>query len=461
MLYNRFPRQKGLTSREHWNIFAACMKQGMTVIVALAVLAGFSSEAASQTRPEVGGTITTGPTVELLSIAVEDFRLPGGFATADDSLLAWDLKEIFRDDLAFSLYFNVVQVDSAFLFDFARGEMSIDDWIYLGAQLLVSGRIEKEGDGLLFTVDVTDLFRNRNIYNRDFVGSVEQYRYMAHDAAADILFNLTGEEGCYHSKIVYASDATGASEIYICDFDGHEPVQITEDNSIDVLPSWNSDGERIFYTSYKNGNPDLFAYITDQEKSYVVSNRAGLNSAASASPDGKYIACTLTIADNSEIYLLDQTGRIMRRLTFNSMIDSAPTWSPSSRELAFTSDRTGTPQIYITDIEGLNTRRLTYLGSYNDQASWSPRGDLIAYSSREPEGFQIYTIDITGQFPRKLTEIGANEAPSWSPDGLHIVFSHIVDGRYQLHTMDYSGRNVKRLNLPGNCKTPEWSKNLR
>ena len=431
------------------------------MIFVLGVFVMMPSDAASQARPEVGGTITAGPTIELLSIAVEDFRLPGGFDTADDSLLAWDLKRVFRDDLAFSLYFNVVGIDSAFLADFAKGKMSIDDWIYVGAQLLVSGRIDKEEEGLLFTVDVTDLFRNRNIYNRDFVGSVERYRYMAHDAAADILFNLTGEEGCYHTKIVCASDATGAFEIYTCDFDGHDPVQITKDNSIDVLPSWNNDGERIFYTSYKNGNPDLFVYVIDQEKSFVVSNRSGLNSAAAVSPDGKYIACTLTIADNSEIYLLDQTGRIVRRLTFNSMIDSSPAWSPSSKEIAFTSDRTGTPQIYITDIEGLNTRRLTYLGSYNDQASWSPRGDLIAYASREPEGFQIYTIDITGEFPHKLTEIGANEAPSWSPDGLHIVFSHIVDGRYQLHTMDYNGRNVKRLDLPGNCKTPEWSKNLR
>jgi TolB protein len=461
MDYCRLPKRKGLTSAERWDIIAAGMNRGFLFIVVLAVFLALPSEVASQTRPEVGGTITTGPTVELLSIAVEDFRLPAGFYTADDSLMAWDLKEIFRDDLAFSLYFNVVEADSAFLADFARGGMSIDDWIYVGAQLLVSGRIEKEREGLLFTVDITDLFRNRNIYNRDFVGSAEKYRYVAHDAAADILYNLTGEQGCYHSRLVYASDATGASEIYVCDFDGYDPIQITEDNSIDVLPSWNSDGERIFFTSYKNGNPDLFAYVFDQRKSFVVSNRAGLNSAAAVSPDGKYIACTLTIADNSEIYLLDQTGRIMRRLTFNSMIDSAPTWSPSSTEIAFTSDRTGTPQIYVTDIEGLNTRRLTYRGSYNDQASWSPRGDLIAYTSREPEGFQIYTIDITGQFPRKLTEIGVNEAPSWSPDGLHIVYSHIVDGRYQLHTMDYSGRNVRRLNLPGNCKTPEWSKNLR
>jgi len=431
-----------------------------TLLITACFLISFESGAA-QSRSEVGGTIVAGPSIELLSVAVEDFRMPSGFSTPEDSILVWDLNQTLKQDLIFSLYFNVVTVDSAFLADFAQGKMKLDDWIYLGAQLLVSGRVEKEGDGIIFTVDVTDIFRNKNVYDRDFVGPAQRYRYLAHQAAADLLFNLTGEEGCYFSRIVYSSDETGTPQIYVCDFDGYSPVAITANKSINVLPSWSSDTERLYFTSYLSGNPDLYTYVFSQEKEFVVSARPGINSAAAASPDGKYIACTLTLAGNSEIYLLDNTGRIVRRLTFTSMIDSSPAWSPSSRELAFTSDRTGTPQIYITDVEGLNTRRLTYSGNYNDQASWSPRGDMIAYSSREPEGFQIYTIDITGQFARKMTEIGANEAPSWSPDGLHIVYSHVVDGRYQLHIMDYDGGNKRRFDLPGNCKTPEWSKNVR
>ena len=450
-----------MTRRRERDIFAPVMRYRSLFGALIGLIFIIPPDLNSQTRPEVGGTIVAGPTIELLSVAVEDFRMPSGFSTPEDSILVWDLKQILRDDLVFSLYFNVVQVDSTFLKDFARGKMKLDDWIYLGAQLLISGRVEREGDGIVFTVDVTDIFRNKNIYDRDFIGPAQRYRYLAHEAAADLLYNLTGEEGCFHSKIVYSSDAFGNPEIHICDFDGFAPAQITDNRAINVLPSWSHDGERLYYTGYLNGNPDLFTYIFSQEKSFVVSARPGINSAAAASPDGKYIACTLTVAGNSEIYLLDNTGRIIRRLTFTSMIDSSPAWAPSSRELAFTSDRTGAPQIYVTDVEGLNTRRLTYEGSYNDQPSWSPRGDLIAYASREAEGFQIYTIDITGQYARKMTEIGGNEAPSWSPDGLHIVYSHVVDGRYQLHIMDYDGGNKRRIVLPGSCKTPEWSKNMR
>ena len=450
-----------MTSIRQWNIIGPMMIRNGFAILVFFICVLPSGSVYSQQRSEVQGQITTGPATELMSIAIDDFKVPSGFQTLEDTLLVRDLQSVLTFDLAFSLYFNIVKVDSMFLADFAKGRMSLDDWIYLGAQFLVSGRVEREGAGIIFAVDVTDIFRNRNIYNRDFVGTADRFRYLAHQAAADMLLHLTGEEGCYSSRITYSSDATGNREIYACDFDGHAPLRITHDNSICLLPSWSSDVEKIFYTSYKSGNPDLYAYYLDQEKSYVISARDGLNYAASASPDGKYLACVLSIAGNSEIYLLDYSGRIIRRLTYSPLIDSAPTWSPSSREIAFTSDRTGTPQIYIIDIEGLNTRRLTFQGNYNDQASWSPRGDLIAYSSREPEGFQIYTVDITGASPRKLTEIGANEGPSWSPDGLHIVYAHLVDGRYQLYLMDYNGLNKQRLDLPGNCKTPEWSRNFR
>jgi TolB protein len=417
--------------------------------------------ALAQKRPEVGGQITTGPSIQLLSIGIDNFRLPAGFITMNDSLMAGDMKKILKDDLAFSLYFNVVEIDTAFLNQFAKGTMSLDDWIYLGAQMLVSGRIDRESQGIIFTVDVTDAQRNKNVYSRDFVGDPAEYRYLVHRVAADLLFNLTGEQGVYQSKIIYSSDASGNSDIYICDFDGYGSKALTNDKAMDVIPTWAADNQRIYYTGYKRGNPDLYAYNLADSKTVPISTRTGLNMGAAASPDGKYIAATLSLSGNSDIYLLDASGRIVRQLTFSKMIDTSPTWAPSSREIAFTSDKTGLPQIYITDSEGLNMRRLTYSGDYNDEASWSPRGDLIAYTSRTSDGFQIFAIDIAGLSPQRLTDVGYNETPTWSPDGLHITYSSNVTGTYQLWQMDYNGMNKRQLQLPGNCMTPDWSKNQK
>jgi TolB protein len=440
------------------------MKKKTNLVLTFTWLLCMTSLSYSQNKgnaPEVSGTIVTGPTIQLLTVAIGDFRLPTGFVTPEDSVLAIEMKNVLRNDLAFSLYFNVVQPDSAFLADFAKGKMNLDDWIYLGAQMLISGRIEREADGMLFTADVTDIARNKNVYTHDFVGEPQNYRYIMHQAANDILYNLTGEEGAYFSKIVYASDASGHFEIWNCDFDGYAPTQITHDNNIDIIPSWSNDRQKIYFTSYKKDNPDLYVYDLTTAKSTAFSARTGINTGAVQSPDGKYIAATLSMGGDAEVYLLDSMGRILKRLTFSKMIDTAPSWSPTSREVAFTSDRTGLPQVYITDTDGLNTRRLTFQGDYNDQPAWSPKGDLVAYSSRERDGFQIYTVNVVDGTTRKLTYDASNEGPSWSPDGLHIVYASDATGPFKLMVMDYNGMNKRQLDAPGNCKTPKWSENIK
>lgn len=437
------------------------MNKTYSISILVLILILVLSFQVSGQKTEVKGIITTGPAISLITVALEDFKLAGSLASFDDSLLADSLKQVLKDDLVFTLYFNIVDPDPVFLVDFAGGQMSLDDWIYIGAQMLIKGRLNEHEGLLTLSLDVIDIFRNKLIYNNEFLGERGTYRYIAHRAAADLLLNLTGEKGVFDSKIVYSNNDGINTDIYVCDFDGFNPTRITTDPDIDILPAWSQSGDRIYFTSYRQGNPDLYCYVFEKDEEYVVSSRKGLNYAAAVSPDGKYIAVTLSISGNSEIYLLDTSGRIMRRLTYSWGIDTSPTWSPNSREIAFISDRAGNPQLYITDIDGTNTRRLTYFGNYIADPAWSPRGDFIAYCSREAGQFQIYTVDITGQNAYKLTEIGSNEAPSWSPDGLHIVYSSNVDGPYSLWTMNFDGSGKRKLSLKGICKSTDWSVNLK
>lgn len=425
------------------------------------LLAGLFFIQANAQRSEVTGTITSGPTISLISIAIDDFRLSDSLYNLSDTVYADSIKAILIYDLIFSLYFNVVEPDSTFLVDFANGKMNLEDWIYIGAQMLIKGRLEKHGELYTLNIDVIDIFRNKMIYTNQFLGSSLDYRTIAHKAAADILLNLTGERGVFDTKIVYSSQINDNRDIYICNFDGTNPIRITKDPGVDQIAVWSHNGDRIYFTSDRKDNHDLYCYVFENNKIYTISSREGLNYAAASSPDGKYIAATLSISGNAEIYLLDSSGRIMRRLTYSWGIDTSPTWSPNSREVAFISDRSGNPQLYVTDIDGINTRRLTYYGDYIGDPAWSPRGDYIAYCSREVGQFHIYTVDITGQNAYKLTEIGSNEAPSWSPDGLHIVYTSNVDGKYSLWTMNFDGSGKRKLNSDGVCKSPDWSVNLR
>lgn len=410
---------------------------------------------------EVDGVIIAGPTISLISVAVDDFKLNNDLTDPADSLFSSNLKSTLIEDLLFSLYFSVVKPDSAFVADFAKGQMKIDDWIYLGARMLISGRLDKHADLYTLSLEVVDVQRNKLIYNNQFMGSGQTYRTMAHRIAADLLLNLAGERGVFDTKIAYSSQVGNKRDIYICDFDGYNAVKITDDSYLNQMPAWSHNGDRIYFTSDRKGKHDLYYYLFEKDAVYSISSREGLNFAAAPSPDGKYIAVTLSLPGNSEIYLLDSSGQIIRRLTHSLAIDTSPTWSPNSGQIAFISDRAGNPQLYVTEVDGINTRRLTYYGDYIADPVWSPRGDYIAYCSREAGQFQIYIVDITGQNAYKLTEIGSNESPSWAPDGFHLVYSSNADGAYGLYIMNFDGSGKKKLNVKGICKSPSWSVNLQ
>jgi TolB protein len=439
------------------------MKRFFAIIIVCLLLLAII--AANAQKTDVRGRITKGKTTSLLTVALDKFLLDSSINTATDSSTADSLWQIFRNDLEFTLYFNIVQPDSAFLTDIVGKAMTLDDWIYVGAQMLFKGRMSKQEGIFTLGLEAIETSRNKLTYSHEFLGDIARYRYIAHRAADDLLQNLTGEKGVFYSKIAYVSEDNSGSNIFICDFDGFNPIQIAADHSrgkpIDVLPSWSAAGDKIFFTSYRQGNPDLYCYDFAANNLASISSRQGLNYSAAQSPDGKSLAVALSYGNNFEIYILDNSGKIVHQVTYSWSIDTSPTWSPNSKQIAFVSDRTGSPQIYVTGIDGSNTRRLTYAGDYNCDPAWSPRGDLIAYSSRENGIFQIYTIDITGQNAYKLTDLGSNEAPSWSPDGLHLVYSSDADGAYALWVMNFDGSGKRKLPPGGICKSPSWSVNLQ
>lgn len=65
------------------------------------------------------------------------------------------------------------------------------------------------------------------------------------------------------------------------------------------------------------------------------------------SPDGTHIAAALWHrGGNSEIVVLDTTGRIVQHIGMAHAIQAAPSWSPDGTRVYFSSDRTGVTNVY-------------------------------------------------------------------------------------------------------------------
>ena len=378
--------------------------------------------------------------------------------------LTWEIMNILIPDLDMSDYFNIVsrpERDEPLTMVRGMNEINFMKWSLFGAESLITGRFCFDGMKLKVEGRFYDVSLGQMITGIAYRSGEAEFRQMVHKFSDEVIRRVSGSPGVSLTKIAFVSDNTGNKEIYMMDYDGYNPVRLTDFKTITLLPEWSPDRGSISFVSYLGNKPGIYSIDMKEPKSKRLFSSERFVSSPSYSPDGGKLVFSSTYdGGNSEICTYDYgTGKI-RRLTFDASIDSSPCYSPTGDEIVFTSDRAGSPQIYIMDQDGLNVRRLSYQSGYNDSPAWSPRGDLIAYSARIKSKFCICTVSPDGDDFSNLTpNAGNNENPSWSSDGFNIVFSSDRSGSKKIYIMNYKGKLKKAfLNILGECETPSWSR---
>jgi TolB protein len=401
----------------------------------------------------------TNPFLRKIPLAVPLFKnMSADDATAKLSQKASDL---LAKTLDFTGFFKIIDRD-AFLVDpetdIASPFVNFRNWTGVGAELLITGGLLVKNDIIEMELRLYDTFKEILLVGKRYKGSISDHRKMVRRFCSEVIFSLTGDKGIFNSEIAFISTGSGNKEIYLCEFDGYNPRQITHIKNITLSPAWSSDGEWISYTSYVKGKPDLFIKHLKEKRGAVVAKK-GINISPAWFPNKFSLAASLSFSGDPEIYLLTGTGKIIKRLTNKRGIDLSPSFSPDGKHMAFVSKRSGTPQVYIKNLSSGLTKRLTFQGRYNTQPSWSPQGDKLAYTGMGGGVSNIFVIGIDGHGPVQLTQNeGDNEAPSWSPDGNLIVFSSTREGPSRIYVMTAYGTDQRRLlSLPGNQSEPEWS----
>ena len=164
-----------------------------------------------------------------------------------------------------------------------------------------------------------------------------------------------------------------------------------------------------------------------------------------------------------DIYVMDDDGSNVQRLTDNPVPDGNPRWSPDSLHVAF--DRASKDgqlsDVFIMNRYGAAEKNITSDHPHNAAPSWSPDGGHIAFvSSSGDTPWNIYTIDLLTDDVKRLTGDGGTDYPDFSPDGIHIVYTQSSPGLWRtLHTMRADGRQKKEL-IPADGLlrfAPRWS----
>ena len=408
--------------------------------------------AAPKTDVYIG--ITSAGAKRLPVIAMPAFTSQDEAASA-----AQEVHDTLRADMLYGRYFEVSEDGPAY--DAQNIKETISGWAKQRAAYLLVGDISYEQPYYTIKIYVYDVTTQAPVFAKAFKGNQASLRRLAHIAADQIIQTLTGRRGIADTKIAFANNSTRHKEIYVVDYDGQNLKKLTNDSSIALLPRWSKDG-RIYYTTYRYKNPDIFAIDLKAGKIAPVIIRGGLSLIGGVSPDGKALVFTSSKGPNPSIYIYNLETGEKKQITNRQSVDGSPSYSPDGKYITFVSNRAGNPQIYVMELATGQTRPLTRTFNWSDSPQWSPTGEWIVFAGRESpyHPFDIFLVDLTGtQLRRLTTDAGSNEDPTWSPDGRFIAFTSTREGgKRKLYVMDADGSAPHLVaDLPGETFTPHWS----
>jgi Tol biopolymer transport system component len=199
-----------------------------------------------------------------------------------------------------------------------------------------------------------------------------------------------------YSQIAFATNQTGAPQIFIVNTDGSGQQQVTNMPDGACQPDWSPDGLHIVFIS-----PCLA-----RQNEYP----------------------------GAKLYVINVDGSGLTELPSSDKGDFDPAWSPDGKHIAFTSLRDGIDQIYVMELPDYSVTQLTGISTdirlpdWSRQPAWSPNGTQIVYTghSRLTDAQQIWVMSDAGRGQALLIPRGPtywNFLPTWSPDGKTILFN--------------------------------------
>ena len=123
---------------------------------------------------------------------------------------------------------------------------------------------------------------------------------------------------------------------------------VSPEDDLDDQPAWSRDGHAIAFARYLDGGFRLFSIAPDGSNRRQLTQGAAHN--PSWSPDSRKIA----FDDGLDIYVINQDGSGLRRLTSANANDSDPAWAPDGREIAFVRGKS----IWLMHPDGMRPRRV-------------------------------------------------------------------------------------------------------
>jgi len=189
------------------------------------------------------------------------------------------------------------------------------------------------------------------------------------------------------TKFAYASDKSGAQEIWICDVDGQNPRQVTSVQRA-ATPSFTPDGKSLVFVTSGTKQAAWMINIDGTNLRQLTDVPTGR---ALVSPDGKWLLCRLRSREpntplwRTALVPLDREGppRFFAVPAYGGAIHMQ--WHPGGKSFSFVDGHEGVANVWLQDVTGGEPRQATFFESGEIFSfGWSKDGRKLVLSRGEP-----------------------------------------------------------------------------
>ena len=172
------------------------------------------------------------------------------------------------------------------------------------------------------------------------------------------------------------------------------PAKWIASTETDQEPQISPDGKRIVLTSSRSGNYELWLCDSDGHDAVQLTSFGGPPVGSPRwSPDSRWIAFDAPKAGKGEVFVISADGGAPRLLMPRAAGNHIrPSWSHDGRWIYFGSNATGDSQVWKVPSQGGEAIQLTKQGGY--EAFESPDGKFVYYSKYQAPG--IWRVAVEG-----------------------------------------------------------------
>jgi DNA-binding winged helix-turn-helix (wHTH) protein/Tol biopolymer transport system component len=242
------------------------------------------------------------------------------------------------------------------------------------------------------------------------------------------------------SRLVVARKelTTNNNDLWLVDAAGNTPVRFTFDPASDLLGLWSPDGQRIVWTSTRNGRFDLYEKAVDGTgKDLPLLQSAEPKFPLDWSRDGRYLLYRqIDPRTNHDIFVLPMQGE-RKPIAYlqTPAIENGGAFSPDGKWIAYNSDESGRVEVYVERFPTHGGKRQISLAG-GAGPRWRADGKELYFRALDGALMSVSVTDggaaLATDAPTTLFAFragGAAIVPSYSParDGQRFLLTAVVE----------------------------------